>query len=247
MDIGTAKPSESDRRRVQHHLLDTSEPGQTVSAAEYKLWAQAAIRSVEARGHLSLLVGGSGLYVYSVLYDFQFPAGPRTQQRARLESQSLESLVGQLQQLDPERAGEIDLLNKRRVVRALETLGQPRQKRLSLGKDVLLLGLRLPTAQLERNIERRTTAMLKAGLVEEVRGLVRRYGNQLEVFRSPGYAEVIDYLDDKISLPETEQLINLHTRQLARRQITWFKRNPEIIWLEQPDEAQALVQRFLKA
>ena len=247
MDIGTAKPSAEQRRLVPHHLLDVAQPDQPVSAAEYKRLATAAIGDIAGRDKLPIMVGGSGLYMYSVAYDFQFPAGPRSQQREKLELEPLPVLVARLRRLDPERAGEIDLKNKRRVVRALETVGQPRLRQPILSKDWLLLGLRPTDDDLQSRIARRTQAMLSQGLVREVDSLTARYGVELEVLKSPGYAEISRYLNGQLTLAEAEELINLHTRQLARRQITWFKRNPDIQWLEGPEAAAPLVRQFLSA
>jgi len=247
MDIGTAKPSAQEQRQVRHHLLDVAPPDQTVSAAEYKGLAETAVRDVWERGRQPIMVGGSGLFVYSVAYDFQFPAGPRSKQREQLEAEELSVLVARLQRLDPERAGEIDLKNKRRVVRALETIGQPRLRQPTLGANWLLLGLRPTDDELQSRIALRTKAMLASGLVSEVEALKAEYGLELEALKSPGYAEIAQYLSGQILLEEAEGIINLHTRQLARRQITWFKRNPDILWLQRPEAANGLVSQFISA
>jgi tRNA dimethylallyltransferase len=246
MDIGTAKPTQADRRRIPHHLLDIRNPDQPMSATEFKTQALEAIWDIAGRGKLPLLVGGSGLYVYSVLYDFQFPAGPRTGEREKLERRSLDELILELREVDPERAEEIDLKNKRRVIRALETVGQPRRRRRQLPANYLLLGLRPVESELHTRIVHRTGSMFETGLVAEVLRLVEVYGADLEVLRSPGYAEVIQLLRGEISAEEAQDLVALHTRQLAKRQVTWFKRNDEIRWLENAQSAEAVVQAFLQ-
>jgi tRNA dimethylallyltransferase len=246
MDIGTAKPTRHDQTAVPHHLLDVIEPDETYSAAQFKRAAETDIKAIQSRYHLPLVVGGTGLYVYGLLYDYQFPAGADNDLRRELEAVSLASLVERLQQEDPEMAARIDLQNPRRVIRALETVGQPRQSAMRLKSNILLIGLRPSTDQLNKQIAQRTQAMFELGLIAEVETLVAQYGPNLEAFRSPGYAEIIDFLAKRITRQEAEGLINLHTRQLVKRQLTWFKRNPEIRWVETPAEAKREVARFLK-
>jgi tRNA dimethylallyltransferase len=245
MDIGTAKPTAQERALVPHHLLDIAAPNEIFSAQQFKSQATALIGDISSRGRVPFMVGGTGLYAYSVAYDFQFPAGPRTADRAELEQVPLPELVARLEREDPERAAEIDLKNPRRVIRALETMGQPRQKAPALPSNILLLGLRPDMESLNNKIVQRTRTMFQIGLVAEVQKIMAEYGSDLEVLRSPGYAEIIDALAGKSSLVEAELLINLHTRQLVKRQLTWFKRNPDIHWLEDAAAAEPLVRAFL--
>lgn len=246
MDIGTAKPTAADRELVPHHLLDLIEPGETYSAAQFKTAAERTISSISQRNNLPIVVGGTGLYVNALLYDYQFPAGARNDHRAEFEWLPLEQLVDQLRREDPEMAAQIDLKNPRRVIRALETVGQSRQKAMQLNPKSLLLGLKPSEEQLNKQIIHRTQAMFQVGLIDEGRHLFSKYGTDLEAFRSPGYAEIIDFLAGRTTRQEAEDLINLHTRQLVRRQLTWFKRNLDIRWCETPDEAEALVAVWLK-
>jgi len=246
MDIGTAKPTASDQAAVAHHLLDIIEPGEAYSAAQFKVEAERAIADISERRRLPVVVGGTGLYVNALLYDYQFPAGARDEVRFALEQLPLEQLVERLRLEDPEMAAQIDLQNPRRVIRAIETIGQPRHKTVQLNSNILLVGLRPPEEQLNKQIIHRTQAMFQVGLIDEGRHLFSKYGTDLEAFRSPGYAEIIDYLAGRTSRQQAEELINLHTRQLLRRQLTWFKRNPDIKWCETPAQAEALVAVWLK-
>ena len=246
MDIGTAKPTFADQQRVPHHLLDIIDPNKTLSAGEFKRLAEEAISSIAARGKVPFLVGGSGLYLYGVVYDYQFPAGPDNELRRELETKSLAELVAQLEEEDPELANQIDLRNRRRVVRALETMGQPRLKQPHLPVNILLLGLRHEEASLNKNITQRTKHMFQIGLVKEVEELAAKYGQNRPALASPGYAETLSYSVGDIDLVDTEQLINVHTRQLVKRQLTWYRRNPEIRWLEDGSAAHALVADFLE-
>ena len=245
MDIGTAKPSTFDRATVPHHILDLIEPGTSFSAAEFKGAAGEAIADISVRGTVPFVVGGTGLYVYGLLYDYQFPAGARSDERSQFEFMSTPDLAARLMQEDPEMAAQIDLKNPRRVIRALETIGQPRQKTAALKSNILLIGLNPKSEQLNTQIAQRTKAMIQIGLVDEVQYLIQTYGAECEAFRSPGYAEIIDFITGKTSLSEAEELINLHTRQLVRRQLTWFKRNSDIQWFETEDDAYRAVTSFL--
>lgn len=247
MNIGTAKPTEEERRQVKHHLLDLCDPDETFSAQQFKQAAEVAIQETRGRGKIPFLVGGTGLYVYSVVYDFQFPAGERTAERVELEARPLSELVERLWREDPERAAEIDLQNPRRVIRALETIGQPGQRAMQLPENICLLGLWPPEEVLNKKIVQRTEAMLQMGLVAEVRGIIDKYGPDLEVLRSPGYAEVCAYVRGEIDLAEVGDLINLRTRQLVKRQLTWFKRNQDITWLDDGASAEPLVRQFLES
>jgi tRNA dimethylallyltransferase len=246
MDIGTAKPTLADQAHVAHHQIDLIDPDQSYSAAQFRSAAEAKIKAIVGRGHLPIVVGGTGLYVYGLLYDYHFPAGANNDLRRELEGLPLSELVDRLRREDPETAEQIDLKNPRRVVRAIETVGQTPQSEMRLKSNILLIGLRPPEEQMNKQIAQRTRAMFEAGLIAEVEVLVAKYGPDLEALRSPGYAEIIDFLAGRVDRQQAEELINLHTRQLVRRQLTWFKRNPEIKWFETPAEAEVAVAAFLE-
>lgn len=245
MNIGTAKPTAADRAAVPHHLLDVVAPNQPYSAAEFKQAADEVIAGIHTRGTLPILVGGTGLYVDAVLYDYRFPAGASNALRAELEKLPLSDLVQRLQVQDPDRAATIDLQNPRRVIRALELVGQPRIAPKALPSHAYIVGLDLGMPELEQRIAERTKNMLDNGLVDETRDLIRRYNPILEPFNTAGYREVIDFLQENLKRTELEPLINLHTRQLAKRQLTWFKRNPDIHWFTDAAAAADAVRGFL--
>ena len=245
MDIGTAKPSAEERARIPHHLLDLIEPNETLSAAEFKRLAEEAIAGITKCSKVPFLVGGSGLYAYGVIYDYQFPAGPANNLRSELQDIELPALVERLQQQDPEAAESIDLQNRRRVIRALETIGQPRQKAQRLSPNILLLGLNPQKEALDTRVTQRTHAMFQIGLIDEVRRLTEQYGVDIESLKSPGYAEIVQYLAGEIDEAEAKRLIELHTRQLVKRQLTWYRRNPEIQWLDDSDDVESQVAAFL--
>src|SRR5581483_857278 len=161
MDIGTAKPSREEMLSVKHHLVDIIDPDHGLSAAEFKQLALKAIADIASRGKLPILVGGSGLYIDSVIFDYQFPAGARNELRVELETKPIEELVEMLREKDPERAEEIDLKNPRRVIRAIETAGKPRTKSAELRPQTLVIGLTLNKNELQKRIIQRSKKMLE--------------------------------------------------------------------------------------
>jgi tRNA dimethylallyltransferase len=247
MDIGTAKPTPAEQAAVPHHLLDIAEPNQPYSAAEFKQAANVAIESIRHRQKLPILVGGTGLYLWSVIYDYRFPAGPSNALRMELQQLPLAELVRRLRQVDPERAAVIDLRNSRRVIRALETVGQPHIAPTALPANSYIIGLNPGMKELEQHITTRTAGMLEAGLIEEVRGLLTRYDSVIGPLNTISYKETMEFLHGTITHRQLESLINLHTRQLAKRQMTWFKRNPDIHWADTIKQAQSLAENFLES
>ena len=245
MNIGTAKPTLIERKGIVHHLLDIIEPNESYSAQKFKRAAEALIEEIAGRGKLPIIVGGTGLYVYALLYDYTFPAGGRTEERAAMEMRSLDELIAELQQKDPDLAAEIDLQNKRRVIRAIETAGLPRHRAEQLKSNILLMGLRPEMAVLDTNITQRTEHMIQIGLVEEVSKIADIFGAEIEVLCSPGYVEIIEFIAGRITFDEAKELICLHTRQLVKRQLTWFKRNSEINWVEDAQAGIELASNWL--
>ncbi len=239
VNIGTAKPSVADQARVSHHLLDIVGPDEDFTAAVFKERAQAAIDDIAARGKLPIMVGGTGLYIDSVLYDYGFlPAGDRTE-RESLSAMTVTELLDLIKEkgIDP---GAVDIRNKRRLIRLIETDGQRPQKH-ELRPNTLVLGLKTDREQLKERVERRTDAMLDAGLEVEVRGLVDKYGWNCEALKGVGYAQWKGYFEGTQNLAETRQKIIKATLDLAKRQRTWFKRNKSVQWLSTPVKWSSVV------
>lgn len=243
MNIGTAKPSLKDRKQVPHHLLDLKSPAEAFTVADFKALANQAITDIAARHKLPVLVGGSGLYVYSVLYDFAFRGPVNMNERGRLERLS----VDELQALINERGVPmpVNSKNPRHLISALQTgtiiKGQGKRR-----PHTLVLGLNVPSDQLEAAIWQRTTAMIQAGLEKEVRSLVDRYGwEAAALHQTIGYEEFKPYFEGTCSIDDVVRQISLHTRRLAKRQKTWFKRNPDIQWISKTEEAVGWVTTFL--
>jgi tRNA dimethylallyltransferase len=263
MDIGTAKATPQEQAAVPHHLLDIANPDEALTLAQYKALADDAIRAIWSRGRLPLLVGGTGLYVRAVLEGWTVPEVPpnealREALYAQAQREGHESLHSALAAVDPEAAQSIDARNVRRVVRALEVYhetGTPisqLQRKEPPDYCILRLGLTLPRPALYARIDARVEAMLAAGLVDEVRGLLDQgYARDLPAMSGLGYRQIAQHLAGEISLEEAVALIKRHTRRFVRQQYNWFRpSDPQIHWLDASadptGEAATLVRAFLR-
>jgi tRNA dimethylallyltransferase len=244
MDIGTAKPSEEERMRVPHHLLDVVEPDESLSAAAFKVLAEGAMADIAGRGRLPLLVGGSGLYVDAVLFDYRFPAEADPVRRAQLEVMSDDELRELLAAEDPEAFERVDLANRRRVMRALETVGEARLRSSELRPNVLVLGLALNKEVAQRRIEQRVEKMLGEGFIDEVSRIGETYGWGSAAMNVIGYRAFKGVVSGTKTIEEGKADCVREHMALYKKQMTWFRRNPAIRWLEDASEAEALVQAF---
>lgn len=244
MDVGTAKPTKKEIGHVPHHLLDILKPDQPYSAAQFQKQANQLIIDIKNRGNIPMLVGGSGLYVFSVIYNYSFPAGPVSPARLELQSKDINELKSILQYLDSDQYAKIDTDNPRRVIRAIETAGMDKQQSIKIRDDVCVIGLAPEMAELKRRIARRTNEMVANGLVDEVKSLINQYGADIEPFNTTGYREIASYLNGEISLDKAEELINIHTRQLAKKQMAWFKRSKDINWVDNYSTALKRINKF---
>lgn len=253
MDIGTAKPTAAERAAAPHHLLDIINPDERVGLGLFQQLARAALADVWGRGHLPILVGGSGQYVWGLLEGWTVPPVPpdedlrrRLEERARLEGNQV--LHEELAAVDPEAAAAIHVNNVRRVIRALEVYertGKPIsscQARSPLEARTLVIGLRSRAEELGARIDRRTRQMFAEGFAGEVRALLDQgYEPDLPSLNSIGYRQVVAHLRGDLSLEEAEFRTAKETRRLARRQLAWFKpRDERINWFA-PDAIDAMI------
>jgi len=241
MDIGTAKLPPDQREGIPHHLLDIWEVTKTASVFEYQRLARGAIEAIHERGRVPVVVGGSGLYVRAILDNLRFPGTDpalRDQLEGELAETGAAALHARLARLDPAAAAAILPSNGRRIVRALEVIelsGQPFSARLPGYESIYhatQIGLSVPRAELDQRIALRVRRMWQAGFVAEVRGLVAaglRSGKTAS--RALGYAQVLRYLDGEWPEEQAEAETVRATRKFARRQESWFRRDPRIVWL----------------
>lgn len=245
-DIGTAKPSIAEQQEVPHYLIDICTPTETLTVADYQQQAQKLISSPFERAHVEvqciapLLVGGTGLYIRSIVRGMIIPrVAPNYQLRSQLQRLGQTQLYAMLQQVDPVAAKKIHANDPVRSLRALEVYyvtGKPISEQQGENPPtypILQIGLDCTDVNiLKRRIEQRTAQMLEAGLVAEVEFLCQKYGADLPLLNTLGYQEIKQYLAGDISLPQAKDLIVLHTRQFAKRQRTWFRAYPEIEWFD---------------
>ncbi len=242
-DIGTAKPSAEDLARVPHHLLDIADPREGFSAVVFQRLAKQAIAGIAARGKLPIMVGGTGLYIDSVLYDYSFlpPSDPGL--RIELNGMELPDILKQANEMGLDTTG-IDLRNKRRVIRLIENNGV-RPGKQAMRANTLVIGITTGREHLRERVTARVDAMLAAGLENEVRKLSEIYGWEAEPMKGIGYREWREYFTGSQTLDETRERILKATMDLAKRQRTWFKRNIGIQWVSDRSNAVDIVTTFL--
>lgn len=245
MDIGTAKPTVEERQGIPHYMIDLIDPNEPYSVALYQEQAEKCILEIVKRGRLPLLVGGTGLYVRSIIDPYSFPRtgiNDSLRQRWQEEAKALgrEVVYRRLAEVDPETAGKLHPNNLKRVIRALEVYyltGRPiswqQDKKIEPKYNLAIFGLTIERSLLYQRIEERVDKMLAAGLVEEVRQLFKRgYGLELISMQGLGYKEIAQYLTGQITLETAVYLLKRNTRHFAKRQMTWFRRDQRIKWID---------------
>jgi tRNA dimethylallyltransferase len=247
MDIGTAKPTLRERAGVPHHLLDVVAADETLSAGQFQGMAHAVIADIIRRGHTPFLVGGSGLYVDSVLYEYHFPGKADPYLRRELSTLTLSALVDRLVKTAPDVAAKVDLNNPRRVIRAIETVGEPKSRASETGTSKLVIGMTMNKELAQQRIHERAEKMLRKGILREVETLGRMYGWDSQVFSVTGYAEFRDLFLRRIARQEAIEKVVQSTLKLYKKQMTWFKRNKDIRWVDGPEEVDALINQFLRS
>jgi tRNA dimethylallyltransferase len=259
MDIGTAKPSREDRRRIPHHLIDVADPDETWSLAQYRQAAEQIIGKIQARRILPLLVGGTGQYYRAVVEGWHPPTASRSDVfRARMAEFTADhghqALHHELERIDPTSAARIDSRNVRRVIRALEiyhltgqTATEQRRKRPP-EYPILVLGVTLPRPELYERIDARLESMLENGWIEEVRELLQKgYSPELPSFSAIGYRDIARYLEGKQNLDQVQASIRQASRKFVRRQANWFKPDDEDIeWFQGCPGAAGLMYERIK-
>jgi tRNA dimethylallyltransferase len=249
MDVGTTKPSRADREAVPHHLLDLVDPGEEFSVRQFQEAARGVLAEIALRRHRALFVGGTGLYLRAVVDDLELP-GRWPEVAAALEAEAdrpdgLDLLYARLVELDPTAASRIEPGNRRRLIRALEVTTGSGRPFSSYGpglesyrpSPVTVVGIRFDPAVHDVLIERRLTALLDAGFLDEVRRLAARPGGMSRTARQAlDYRELLAHVEDGVPLDQAVAEALARTRSFARRQWAWFKRDPRIIWLDPGDD-----------
>lgn len=257
LDIGSGKITKKEMKNIPHYLLDVASPKRIFTVAQYQKLAKKAIKQIIKNNKIPIVCGGTCFYIDALIYDYQLPkVAPQPKLRKQLEKKSTKELFQQLKKLDTQRAKNIDKNNRRRLIRALEivlttnlpipTLATTCGSKKIMPCNILKIGIKKSPEELKKRIEKRVNLMIKLGLIDETKKLIKQYSSTTPALDSIGYKEIIAYLQNKISLNEVIDLIKKNTWQYAKRQMTWWRRYKKIHWLTKPTSAIPLVKDFLK-
>ena len=240
MNIGTAKPSRDDQMRVPHHMLDSIDPYQEYSVAQFKQDAEVCLSAINNRDKIAIVVGGTGLYIDALYYDYQFTTGSKDEAlRSELNKKSVEQLQAELVSKGiPLPAND---KNPRHLIRAIETEGISSKVKTPM-KDSLIIGIDPGRESIAGRIKKRIRLNYEYGLVEELEKLVAKYGPPTRLFDAIAYRFALDYINALCSLQEAKELTFIAERQYAKRQVTWFKRNPALTWFTDGQAAYNFVR-----
>ena len=238
-DIGTAKPTDEERCGIPHYMIDIIPPERLYSAGDYKKDASEAVEKIISKGRIPIVVGGTGFYVRSLLGGLDIPDVPadenfRAEMDKFVEDYGRQALYDKLAAIDKTTADKLHYNDNVRALEIFHATGKTMSEISSMSKppyEVFYAGLNArDRAYLYDRANRRVDKMIESGLVDEVHRLVQKYGRTLPILKTLGYKEICEYFDGKISLEEAVGLIKKHTRNYAKRQLTWFRANPEIHW-----------------
>lgn len=260
MDIGTAKTTKEEMQGIKHYMLDIISPEERYSVADYKKEAKNAIREILKKGKTPIVVGGTGLYVDSLIYEIEYPniefdEEYRKKLEIQVEKEGLENLYEQAKKIDPEAIKKISQNDKKRIIRILEIYhatgyNKTEQERKSREKepefDYKVYGLNMPREKLYKRIDLRVDIMIKQGLIEEVEKIYKKYSEFPTAMQGLGYKEVVEYLNNNLTKEEMIEKIKQETRRYAKRQMTWFRKNKQTIWLDTENTVQNNLQIILE-
>ena len=260
MDIGTAKPTLEEQQGIQHYLMNIISPEERFSVSDYQAYAEKAIEEIIAKGKTPIVVGGTGLYVNSLIYgikflDIEFNEEYRRMLERRVEKEGLETLYEEAKKIDSQAMETISKNDKKRILRVLEIFHQTgmtktQQDELSrsgeLKYDYKVFGINIEREILYDRINARVDDMLEKGLVNEVKEIYTKFDKFPTAMQGIGYKEVVQYLQNNISEQEMIEKIKMESRRYAKRQLTWFRKNEDIIWLNGLENKQNNIEIILE-
>ena len=260
MTIGTAKPTTEEMQGIKHYLLDFVPPEERYSVAQYKIDAKKAIKEILEKGKVPIIVGGTGLYVDSLIYEIEYNDIKLDEEyRKKLEEiaekQGLEVLYKKAQEIDPQAMQKISANDKKRIMRVIEiykatgktkTEQEIESRKKPVEYDYKVFAINWERETLYQRINKRVDIMLEQGLIEEVKSILKKYQKFPTAMQGLGYKEVVDYLDGKYTKEEMIEKIKMETRRYAKRQLTWFRKNKQTTWLEGTNEIQNNINIILE-
>lgn len=246
MDIGSAKVTQEEMEGIPHHLIDILNPDEAYSAAQFKAHAEKLIEDIYSRGKTPMIVGGTGLYIQSVLYEYEFTEEDKALKQElmqRFERLDKDTLYNLLIEKDPKAAAQIHMNNRQRVLRALtyyemhhkSITDQKKSQTLSSKYDTFIIGLNMPRPILYDRINHRVLLMIEQGLVQEVSTLLSKGYREKQSMTAIGYKEIIPYIDGEVSLNQAVESLQQNSRNFAKRQLTWFNNQMKIDWFDTDD------------
>lgn len=260
MDIGTAKPTVEEMQGIKHYLIDIVNPDERFSVADFKKEAKKAIKEILKKGKTPIIVGGTGLYVDSLIYeieyqDIEFDEKYRNYLEEKTKTEGLEKLYEKAKMIDPTAIEKISKNDKKRILRILEIYhatgkNKTEQEMLSRSKpveyDYKVYALKWDREKLYERINKRVDIMTEQGLIEEVEKIKEKYSKFPTAMQGLGYKEVAEYLEGKITKEEMIEKIKQETRRYAKRQMTWFRKNKQTIWLDGEEKIQNNIKIILE-
>ena len=260
MDIGTAKPTVEEMQGIKHYLIGYVSPEKRYSVADYKIDAKKAIKAIIKKGKMPIVVGGTGLYLDSLIYEIEYQdikldEQYRNKLEEEVEKQGLEKLYEKAKQIDPKAIEKISPNDKKRILRILEiyhatgktkTEQEIESRKKEVEYDYKVYALNWDRQKLYDRINKRVDMMIKQGLVEEVKQILDKYDNFPTAMQGLGYKEVVEYLNGNLTKEKMIEKIKIETRRYAKRQLTWFRKNKQTIWLNAEDMIQDNIQKILK-
>lgn len=252
MNIGTAKPSEKEMQGIKHYLIDFVLPNKRYSVAEFKKDANNAIKEILEMGKIPIIVGGTGLYVDSLIYNIEYSNIKIDEEyRKELEEignkEGIEKLYNMAKEIDPDAIKKISKNDKKRIIRILEiykatgknkTMQEIESRKNEIEYDYKVFAINWPREELYNRINKRVDIMLEKGLIDEVKQLINKYNTFPTAMQGLGYKEVLEYLNGKYTKEEMIDKIKMETRRYAKRQLTWFRKNKQTIWLNGQEDIQ---------
>ena len=260
MDIGTAKPTKEEMQGIKHYLIDFVSPDERYSVADYKQDAKKAIREILKKGKVPIIVGGTGLYIDSLIYEIEYPniefdEKYREKLEKEVEEKGLEELYEKAKEVDVEATKKISKNDKKRILRILEiyhatgknkTEQEIESRKKEVEFDYKVYALNWDREKLYERINKRVDIMIEQGLIEEVKNVYEKYNEFPTAMQGLGYKEVVEYLENKTTKEEMVEKIKQETRRYAKRQMTWFRKNKQTIWLNAEEEIQNNIKIILE-
>ena len=257
MDIGTAKVSQDERKLIPHHMIDIISPKEKYSVEEFQKFSKKLIKEIHQRGHIPILVGGTGLYINSIIYDYDFNnVKPNYEFRKKMEAiykKNPEILLNRLIEIDEKLYSSLNLKDKKKIIRALEVYEYSGEtitvdSKSNENYDFYLFVINDDRKILYERINKRVDQMLEKGLIDEVKNLIDKGLNENhQSMKAIGYREIIPYLNNETDYETMVEKLKKDTRRYAKRQLTWFRKNKEAIWLNKQDYSEEeMIEKILE-